>query len=130
MKSNPDIFQSDDAVPSDAVMALFPGGAGDAIRAAIGMQESLAELNRERSLERLSPLRIGFGIHQFKHRILDRVRLARKSSATTVCEIMDGLPSEELAQKLRNVELFESSLHHGCCHPAMFTKRSARLKDQ
>ena len=47
----------------DAIMALFPGGARDAVLAAVEMQQKLAEYNRERESYGYKPIRAGIGIH-------------------------------------------------------------------
>lgn len=47
----------------DAVMALFPGGAADALRAAAAMCRSLQQFNASRSLPNRPPIDIGIGIH-------------------------------------------------------------------
>ena len=47
----------------DAIMAIFPGSAEDALRAAIDMQQELRELNQQRELQSLSPIQIGIGMH-------------------------------------------------------------------
>jgi class 3 adenylate cyclase/FixJ family two-component response regulator len=48
----------------DGVMALFPGTPDDAVRAAIGMQEAVAEYNREREKAGFGPIGIGIGLHR------------------------------------------------------------------
>ena len=47
----------------DAIMAIFPGKASDALSAAIGMQRAVQELNRARIAEHKIPIRIGVGLH-------------------------------------------------------------------
>lgn len=47
----------------DAIMALFPGGVGDACRAACAMQEQLAAFNTARSEAGKGPVQIGTGVH-------------------------------------------------------------------
>ena len=47
----------------DAIMALFPGPADDALRAAIAMEASLAEYNQHRQNSNYAPVEIGIGIH-------------------------------------------------------------------
>ena len=54
----------------DAVMAVFgvptakPDDAACALRAAVGMERALADLNRRRSARGLPPLRQGIGVHR------------------------------------------------------------------
>ncbi|MBD1882232.1 response regulator [Coleofasciculus sp. FACHB-T130] len=47
----------------DAVMALFPESAEDALRAAIEMQKQVSQYNMERRRSNLPPIAIGIGIH-------------------------------------------------------------------
>jgi len=47
----------------DGVMALFPGTPDDALRAAVRMQEAVAEYNREREKAGFGPIGIGIGLH-------------------------------------------------------------------
>lgn len=47
----------------DAIMAIFPLNAADALQAAIEMQMALEELNEVRKLANLSSIRIGIGMH-------------------------------------------------------------------
>jgi two-component system sensor histidine kinase ChiS len=47
----------------DGVMALFPGTPDDAVRAAVRMQEAVAEYNREREQAGFGPIGIGIGLH-------------------------------------------------------------------
>lgn len=47
----------------DAVMALFPGGADDALKAAILITEELKKLNNTRGEKGLEPIHIGTGLH-------------------------------------------------------------------
>lgn len=47
----------------DAVMALFPGYAEEAVHAAIGMQRKVAEYNEARVARGYAPIQIGVGLH-------------------------------------------------------------------
>ena len=47
----------------DGVMALFPGRADDAVRAALAMHEAVKNYNCEREKEGFSPISIGAGLH-------------------------------------------------------------------
>jgi adenylate cyclase len=47
----------------DAIMAIFPGKAEDAVAAAVEMQLSLNEFNEERKIKNQSPIQIGIGMH-------------------------------------------------------------------
>ena len=48
----------------DGVMALFPGTPDDAVRAAVRMQEAVAEYNKERERAGFGPIGIGIGLHR------------------------------------------------------------------
>ena len=47
----------------DAIMALFPGNAADALAAAIDMKKNIREFNEKRKLKNLAPIQIGIGMH-------------------------------------------------------------------
>ncbi|NES74450.1 MULTISPECIES: adenylate/guanylate cyclase domain-containing protein [Okeania] len=47
----------------DAIMALFPNSADDAVQGAIAMLEQLKTYNSERQQRNLKPIRIGIGLH-------------------------------------------------------------------
>lgn len=47
----------------DGIMALFPGCADDAVRAAIEMQKTIQKYNEEREGRKRPPIHIGVGIH-------------------------------------------------------------------
>jgi adenylate cyclase len=47
----------------DAIMAIFPGNASDALNAAIKMQKAVREFNVSRVLKKKSPIKIGIGLH-------------------------------------------------------------------
>jgi class 3 adenylate cyclase len=47
----------------DAIMAIFPGNAADALSAAIDMQKEVEQLNSVRALNNQLPIRIGVGMH-------------------------------------------------------------------
>ncbi|NEO55778.1 MAG: AAA family ATPase [Okeania sp. SIO3B5] len=47
----------------DAIMALFPNSADDAVKGAIAMLEELKMYNSERQQRNLKPIRIGIGLH-------------------------------------------------------------------
>lgn len=47
----------------DAIMALFPRQANDAVQAAIAMQREICEYNQERRKKGYQPLQVGVGIH-------------------------------------------------------------------
>ncbi len=47
----------------DAIMALFPGSADDALAAAVEMRKDIREFNERRRLKNRMPIQIGIGMH-------------------------------------------------------------------
>ncbi|MBS1932528.1 MAG: GAF domain-containing protein [Bacteroidetes bacterium] len=47
----------------DAIMAIFPGSASDALNAAIKIQRAMREFNVSRVLKKKAPIKIGIGLH-------------------------------------------------------------------
>jgi len=47
----------------DSIMAIFPGGASDALNAAVEMQKKVQEFNEIRKLNNEVPIKIGIGMH-------------------------------------------------------------------
>ena len=47
----------------DAIMALFPGNAADALAAAIEMKEAISQFNKKRIRDNKYPIQIGIGMH-------------------------------------------------------------------
>ena len=47
----------------DAIMALFPGKADDAVQASIEIHQELVKFNQERASNKLLPIKIGIGLH-------------------------------------------------------------------
>jgi adenylate cyclase len=47
----------------DSIMAIFPGDPENALHAAIEMQKTIHDLNKERAAEGLNPIRAGIGMH-------------------------------------------------------------------
>jgi two-component system sensor histidine kinase ChiS len=52
-----------DKYMGDAILAIFPDGADDALRAAIAMQRKVDEFNKQRSEQGEPPVAIGVGVH-------------------------------------------------------------------
>ncbi|HMQ07438.1 MAG TPA: adenylate/guanylate cyclase domain-containing protein [Saprospiraceae bacterium] len=50
----------------DSIMALFPREPGDALKAAIGMQKAIFQLNEERAVTGDTPIKAGIGMHTGK----------------------------------------------------------------
>jgi adenylate cyclase len=47
----------------DAIMAIFPGNAADALAAAVQMQIAIQDFNKQRELTNQAPIQIGVGMH-------------------------------------------------------------------
>jgi len=47
----------------DAIMAIFPSSAGDALAAAVQMQIAVQDFNKQRELNNQAPIQIGVGMH-------------------------------------------------------------------
>ena len=47
----------------DGIMALFPGGADDAVQAAIALQQAVAAYNETRQAAQHQPIGVGIGVH-------------------------------------------------------------------
>lgn len=50
----------------DAIMALFPGQADEAVQAAIALQKAVCEYNKHRGKQGYQPIRVGVGLHTGK----------------------------------------------------------------
>lgn len=80
----------------DGVMALFPGTPDDAVMAAVGMQEAVADYNRERVQNGLERIGIGIGLH-FADLMLgiigseDRMQGAVVADAVNLAARIEGL---------------------------------------
>ncbi|NEQ35536.1 MAG: AAA family ATPase [Okeania sp. SIO3I5] len=67
----------------DAIMALFPNSADDALKGAIAMLEELKKYNLSRQQKNINPLRIGIGLHTGKL-ILGTVGGLRRMDGTVI----------------------------------------------
>ncbi len=95
----------------DAIMAIFPGNAADALSAAIEMQKEVEEFNRKRKFNDQSPIRIGIGMHTgplIMGITGDRDRL----DATTISDTVNTASRLESLSKYykANIIVSESSL--------------------
>jgi class 3 adenylate cyclase len=97
----------------DAIMAIFPGSASDALAAAIEMQKAVDELNAGHVLKTNIPIRIGVGMHTgplIMGITGDRDRL----DATTIADTVNTASRlESLTKHYKvNILLSESSVNH------------------
>ena len=72
----------------DAVMALFPGRAEQAVAASIAIQDELRALNVERGAAGLPPLRTGIGVH-FGSLVLGVVGEAERLEGTVISDVVN-----------------------------------------
>lgn len=97
----------------DAIMAIFPGKASDALAAAIQMHQAVQEFNEERALHNESLIKIGVGMHTgplIMGITGDRDRL----DATTIADTVNTASRLEGLTKHYKVDILlsESSVHH------------------
>jgi two-component system sensor histidine kinase ChiS len=104
----------------DAIMALFPFTADDAVQASIEIHQQLVRFNQEREKQQLQPVRIGIGLHsgtlmlgtigEEKRMegtvISDAVNLASRLEGLTKLYGASTLISEEILMELTNPEQY------------------------
>lgn len=104
----------------DAIMAIFPGNASDALNAAIKMQKAVREFNVSRVLKKKPSIKIGIGLHTGplimgitgdKHRmdattISDTVNTASRLETLTKYYKGDILLSEDSLKSMNGKDLF------------------------
>jgi adenylate cyclase len=105
----------------DAIMAIFPGTASDALSAAVEMQSAVRDLNTTRALENKIPIRIGVGLHtgplimgitgdnerMDAATIADTVNIASRLEGLTKFYKVNILLSEASVQNLVEAEIFQ-----------------------
>ena len=91
----------------DAIMALFPRSADDALQAAIQMLHSLYQYNHQRQLLHFPPLRIGNGINSGQL-MLGTVGGKKRMDGTVVSDTVNLASRIENLCKLYNVSLLIS----------------------
>lgn len=105
----------------DAIMALFPGGADDALQCAISMLKQLTSYNENRSRSGYSPIQIGVGIntgimmlgiiggthHMESTVISDAVNLASRMESMTKNYRTPLLISEHTYYSLQDASIFD-----------------------
>jgi len=88
----------------DAIMALFPGSADDAVRAGIAMLHQLGDYNTQREQEKLPPVRIGIGINTGRL-MLGMVGGKTRMDGTVIADAVN------LASRVENLtKLYEADL--------------------
>lgn len=97
----------------DAIMAIFPGNAADALGAAIDMQKAVKELNATRALTNQTPIRIGVGMHTGPL-IMGITGDQDRMDATTIADTVNTASRlESLTKHYKvNILLSEASANH------------------
>jgi class 3 adenylate cyclase/CheY-like chemotaxis protein len=110
-RMNPYIWENHgfiDKYIGDAIMALFPGGAEDALRAALGMIRHIPVYNLERATFGYDPIRIGIGLHAGPV-MLGMIGHERFMQATVISDAVNLASRMERLTKLYGVALLLSS---------------------
>lgn len=105
----------------DAIMAIFPGSPEDALKAAIGMQQTLSKYNQERASQNRKPIRIGIGLHTgplIMGIIGDQNRLDAATISDTVntASRMEGLTKHYSTSILLSEDSMTDLLHPDAFH--------------
>ncbi len=97
----------------DAIMAIFPGNAADALGAAIDMQKAVKELNATRALVNQLPIKIGVGMHTGPL-IMGITGDQDRMDATTIADTVNTASRlESLTKHYKvNILLSEASVNH------------------
>jgi class 3 adenylate cyclase len=97
----------------DAIMAIFPRNASDALAAAIDMQKAVEELNSSRSLLNKPPIKIGVGMHTGPL-IMGITGDQDRMDATTIADTVNTASRlESLTKHFKvNIILSEASVYH------------------
>ncbi|MEO6327850.1 MAG: adenylate/guanylate cyclase domain-containing protein [Ginsengibacter sp.] len=104
----------------DAIMAIFPGNAGDALAAAVHMQLAIRDFNKQRELKNQPQVKIGVGMHTGPlimgitgdhdrldaTTISDTVNTASRLEGLTKYYKVDIIISEETLQQISSPETF------------------------
>ena len=104
----------------DAIMAIFPEKASDALAAAVKMQKAVEELNIQRVMKKQAPIRIGVGMHtgplimgitgdherMDAATIADAVNIASRLESLTKHYKVDILLSEDSMKNLADASAF------------------------
>jgi adenylate cyclase len=95
----------------DAIMAIFPNNASDALFAAIKMQKEVQEFNKKRVLQNKEPIKIGVGLHTGPL-IMGITGDHERMDATTIADTVNTASRLESLTKYykANILLSEASL--------------------
>ncbi len=107
----------------DAIMALFPRRADDAVLAAIAMQNTLAEYNVQRKKEGNLPVSIGIGINTGKL-ILGTVGAHNRMEGTVISDAVNlGARVEGMTKMYQASIMISSHTFYKLEHPQQFDVR-------
>jgi adenylate cyclase len=97
----------------DAIMAIFPGNASDALAAAVKMQKAVQELNSIRVLQSKALIKIGVGMHTGPL-IMGITGDQERLDATTIADTVNTASRLESLTKHYNVNILlsEASVHN------------------
>ncbi len=91
----------------DAIMALFPNGADDALQAGIAMQKEIFVYNKHRSHSGFRPIEIGIGIHIGKL-MFGTIGEAERMQGTVISDAVNLASRLEGLTKIFGVQLIAS----------------------
>ena len=92
----------------DAVMALFPNQADDAIQAAIAMQHQVQAYNQERAQQGIAPIAIGIGMHT-GDLILGTIGEQERMESTVIADAVNLASRLERLTKLYGASILVSA---------------------
>ena len=111
----------------DAIMAIFPGNASDALEAAIEMHKAVIELNESRALLKEAPIKVGVGMHTGPLIMGITGDHERMDAATIADTVNIASRIESLTKHYKvNILLSEASMNH-LANPEDFHSRHLGL---
>lgn len=122
----PDVYSHGgfiDKYIGDAVMALFPGGADAAVKAAIAMQHSIARYNVERRRQGQEAIDVGIGLHTGEV-MLGTVGSAHRMDTTAIGDTVNlASRVENLTKSTNSPVLITGATFDALEHPSQFVTR-------
>jgi len=122
----PDVYSHGgfiDKYIGDAVMALFPGGADSAVKAAVAMQQSIARYNEERGRQGLEPIQVGIGLHTGEV-MLGTVGSAHRMDTTAIGDTVNlASRVENLTKSMNTPVLITGATFDALENPSQFVTR-------
>lgn len=113
----------------DAVMALFPVGASDAVNAAVSMRKELAEFNTHREGKGFPPIDIGIGLHTGTL-MLGTIGEEERMESTVIADAVNlASRLESLTKKLgASIIVSEDTLNHSKMDAEFSTRFLGKVK--